>query len=181
MATGFDHEQFTQDMKDLKTFFAGFFKSMGFASKKAEVGGGPTLGFWEERYIRFRLNLVEMGISKVIRTVILILVTVVIFIPLFLDSDTVMKIIIAFIFLSFYTWLFMDHLVVDKKPVGAIAALLVKIQDTRVAGGEAIRGGVTSVGQSLQPSPKAPKKDAPAPAAKPASAAPATPSAAPKP
>lgn len=147
MQSGFNSEQLHKDLEDIKNFISGFFKSFGPTPKKI---GETRLGFIEEQKVRFHLNLVEMGISKIIRISILIIVGLAIVLPILLLTAGILQVIVIFIFLSFGIWLMMDHLVVNKKPVSTVAGYLVKIHDTRIAGqkalGTAISGAVDSLG-----------------------------------
>lgn len=124
MNKGFNRDQLHQDAKDFVVFSKGFSKSFGSTPKKIQ---GEKIGFFEEVYVRFRLSLVEMGISKVIRLVIAIAVAVLLYFILFRNSDTSMRWIVALGFIVFYAWLMMDHLVVDGKPVDMVAKGIVGV------------------------------------------------------
>lgn len=124
MNYGFNHEQLKKDWSDFVGFFTGFGKSFGPSAKKVQ---GKEIGFFQEMYIRFRLNLVEMGISKIIRMVIVLSVGLIIFLPLFINSQLDMRFILAFLFIIFYAWMMMDHLVVNDKPIDTTAKLVVGI------------------------------------------------------
>ena len=124
MNYGFDHDQLQKDWHDFVRFLTGFGKSFAPSTKKVK---GKQIGFFEEMHIRFRLSLVEMGISKLIRTVIVLIVALAVFLPLFIKSQIDMKFILVFAFIIFYVWMMMEHLVVDGKPVDNTAKLLVGI------------------------------------------------------
>ena len=148
MNQSFNHNQFHEDMNDLLKFLKGFGKSFGPSAKKVK---GTEIGIFEELYIRFRLSLVEMGISKIIRTVIAIIVGVFIFLPLFLKSQMDMKVIFLFLFIVFYAWLMMDHLVVDEKPVDTTAKIIVGVHEFGVSLWEGIKDFFGGVFGALNP------------------------------
>ena len=108
----FHHDQFAEDLEAIKKGFFGFLKSFGPSPKK--IVDRP-IGIFEEINIRFRLSLVEMGISKVIRSAMLLIVGIFVYFVLFRNADVWFKFIIGFGFLSYYIWLFMPHLVTDGK------------------------------------------------------------------
>ena len=149
MNYGFNRDQFHQDLQDFWKFFSGFGKSFGPTAKKAK---GQEIGFFHESYIRFRLNLVEMGISKVIRVVISLIVAMILYVVLFRNSDLTMRFILVFGFVVFYAWLMMEHLVVDKKPVDATAKLIVSVHDFWKSLYEGIKGFFSGVVAGLTPS-----------------------------
>lgn len=111
----FNQSQFDADIKAVKNFWTGFIKSFLPGPKSIQ---GRELGFFEEHYIRFRLHLVEMGISKVIRTVIFTLVVGFFLITLFPKLGSDLKIIFVIAVVVYYAWLFAPHLTKDGKPDG---------------------------------------------------------------
>lgn len=121
MHYGFNHDQLQKDWEELTQFLTGFGKSFGPSAKKVQ---GKEIGFFEEVHIRFRLSLVEMGISKLIRSGIAIIVALVL-VPFFIKSQIDMKVVLVAGFLIFYAWLMKEHLVVNDKPVDRVAELLV--------------------------------------------------------
>lgn len=108
----FQQDQFEQDLKDLSEFFMKFVKSFGPSPKK--IVDRP-IGIFEAANIRFRLMLVSWGISKIIRTVIAIIVGLIVYIVLFRNADVMFKIIIAGAFLIYYIWQLAPHLVKEFK------------------------------------------------------------------
>lgn len=154
MNYGFNHEQLKKDWDDFLGFFKGFSKSFGPSAKKVK---GKEIGFFEEMYIRFRLNLVEMGISKIIRTVIVIIVGLTIFLPLFINSQLDMRFILVFLFIIFYAWMMMDHLIVDEKPVDTTAKLIVGIHEFGLGLFSGIKTFFADVFDALNPFPKSDK------------------------
>jgi hypothetical protein len=154
MNYGFNHEQLKKDWADFASFFTGFGKSFGPSAKKVK---GKEIGFFEEMHIRFRLNLVEMGITKIIRTVIVIIVGLIIVLPLFINSQLDMRLIIAFLFIIFYGWMMMDHLVVDKKPIDTTAKLIVGVHDFGLELFAGIKTFFADVFGAINPFPKSEK------------------------
>ncbi len=112
MNYGFNHEQLDADLKAISDFLIKFIKSFGPSQKKIEE---RPIGFFEELYIRFRLHIVEMGITKTIRTSIVIAVGIILFTTLFQDLDKNLKILAIFGFFLFYIWMLLPHLEEDKK------------------------------------------------------------------
>lgn len=108
----FNQSQFDQDWRYVSGFFVKFFKSFGPSQKKVK---DKPVGFLHEQYIRFRLMLVEMGISRVIRNVILIVVGTILYFTIFRNVDPFLKSLTVLGFLLYYIWLFMPHLEDDKK------------------------------------------------------------------
>ncbi len=108
----FHRDQFSEDVTYVKATFWKFVTSFGPSEKK--IVDRP-IGFIESSHIRFRLALVEMGISKVIRTVILLIVGILVYFIIFRHADPFFKLIIAIAFFSYYVWLFVPHLVKDGK------------------------------------------------------------------
>lgn len=154
MNYGFNHEQLKKDWSDFLNFFTGFGKSFAPSAKKIQ---GKEIGFFEESYIRFRLNLVEMGISKIIRSVIVIMVGLVIGLPLFINSQLDMRLIIVFLFIIFYGWMMMDHLVVNDKPVDTTAKLVVGIHKFGLELFSGIKTLFIDIFEALNPFPKSKK------------------------
>ncbi len=148
MNYGFDHGQLQKDWHDFVGFFTGFSKSFGPKQKKVK---DRPISFFEEAHIRFRLSLVEMGISKLIRTVIVIIVMLVVFLPLFIKSQIDMKFILIFFFIVFYVWMMMEHLVVDGKPVDNTAKLLVGIHSFWISVYSGTQDFVSGIFSSLNP------------------------------
>ncbi len=138
MNYGFNHQQFDADLDAVREFFVKFLKSFGPSQKK--VAEKP-LGYFEEKNIRFRLMLVEMGISKIIRSVIAIVVGILVYFVLFRYASPVFKGIIALGFVLYYAWLLAPHLVEDfkmkddkiqGKPVSIISGYLTTLHNERV-------------------------------------------------
>lgn len=154
MNYGFNHEQLKKDWDDFLGFFTGFSKSFGPSAKKVK---GKEIGFFEEMYIRFRLNIVEMGISQVIRLVIVIIVGVTIFLPLFINSQLDMRFIFVFLFIIFYAWMMMDHLIENEKPVDTTAKLIVGIHGFGVELFKGIKTFFTDVIDAINPFSKSDK------------------------
>lgn len=154
MNYGFNHEQLKKDWSDFVGFFTGFGKSFGPSAKKVQ---GKEIGFFQEMYIRFRLNLVEMGISKIIRTVIVIVVGLVIGLPLFINSQLDMRFIVVFLFIVFYAWMMMDHLVVNDKPIDTTAKLVVGIHKFGLELFNGIKTFFADVFNTINPLPKSKK------------------------
>ena len=112
-----------------------FLKSFGPSPKKIEE---RPIGIFEAMHIRFRLSLVEMGISQVIRLGIVIIVGIIIYVTLFRHAGTLFKIIIGLGFVVYYAWLMGPHLVEDfkldgvkitGKPTGTVSGYLVEFHN----------------------------------------------------
>jgi hypothetical protein len=112
MNYGFNHEQLDTDLKAISDFFIKFIKSFGPSQKKIQ---DKPIGFFEELYIRFRLHIVEMGITKTIRSSIVMIVGIILLVTIFQDLDNNFKILAVFGFFLFYVWMFLPHLEEDKK------------------------------------------------------------------
>ncbi len=108
----FKKDQFSEDMAEVAKFFLSFVKSFGPSPKKLV---DRPIGIFEAMHIRFRLSLVEMGISKVIRTGVVLIVGVILYFTLFRYAAPLFKVIIGFAFLIYYIWLFAPHLAEDMK------------------------------------------------------------------
>lgn len=156
MDYGFNHDQFKEDIDDFVTYVTAFGKSFGPSAKKIQ---GKQLGFFEESYIRFRLGLVEMGISKVIRTCIAWIVAIILFFTVFIHADITVQFLLIFGFIVYYAWLMSDHLVVDKAPVSATAGIIVGVQEFTNGVWDGIKGLFTDIFSALNPFGK---KDEPA-------------------
>lgn len=124
MSNGFNRSQLDADVEAVFGFIKKFIASF---LKKPKKIGSVEIGWAEEQKTRFMLNLVEMGISKIIRTIIISLVALFIFLPLFLKSQWDMRGVLFVIFLFFFVWMMQDHLLVDKKPAGFTAGWILKI------------------------------------------------------
>jgi hypothetical protein len=111
----FNQSQFDADVQSVKDFWAGFIKSFLPGPKSIQ---GRELGFFEESYIRFRLHLVDMGISKLIRTVIFTVVILFLLITLFPKLGSDLKILFVIAVIVYYAWLFTPHFTKDGKPDG---------------------------------------------------------------
>lgn len=107
MQYGFNHQQFDADVQAISNFFIKFIKSFGKSPKKIQ---DREVGFFEEIYIRFRLFLVEQGISWCIRSGIIIIVALFLYFTVFRHADVVIKTVIGTGFLLYYIWLFMPHI-----------------------------------------------------------------------
>lgn len=151
MNNGFDHDQLQKDWEDFLGFFTGFAKSFGPKPKKVK---DQEIGFFEEMYIRFRLSLVDMGISKIIRTVLVIIVGLIVFGTLFRNATMEMKLIIVIGFIMYYVWQMNDHLIVDKKPVDTTAKILVGVHDFGHEVIQGIKGLFGGIFDALNPFPK---------------------------
>lgn len=112
MNYGFNDQQLNEDLQAVKDFLIKFLKSFGPSQKKIE---DKPLGFFEEMYIRFRLGLVEMGITKIIRGSIVLMVGLVAMVTLFPNLDSNLKLAMVFGLFLFYVWMFLPHLEEDKK------------------------------------------------------------------
>jgi hypothetical protein len=97
-----------------------------------------------------------MGISKVIRSVMLLIVGVFVYFVLFRHADPWFKAIIGFGFLSYYIWLFMPHLVTDGKfeikdglvvgkPLDKASGYLIMVHNTRLKTQSTISEKVSSM------------------------------------
>ena len=117
MNNQFNQSQFDADVKAVKDFWVGFIKS--FLPGPKSIQGKPV-GFFEEIYIRFRLYLVDMGISKVIRSVIFTIIVGFLFVTLFFKLGSDLKIIFVLGIIIYYAWLFAPHFTEDGKPEGKI-------------------------------------------------------------
>lgn len=126
MNYGFNRNQFHKDVEDFTKFFTGFSKSYGPSAKKVS---GKEIGFFEEMHIRFRLWLVDLGISQVIRLCILIIVGLILWVTIFRHAMLDVRILTIFGFLIFYGWLMDDHLMNKGKPVGTVANIIVETRD----------------------------------------------------
>lgn len=135
MNYGFNNKQLDDDFKAIGDFFVKFLKSFGPSPKK--IVDRP-IGILEASNIRFRLWLVELGISQVIRMVIVLIVGVFVFFTVFIHASTFFKIIIGFGFIIYYVWLMGPHLVEDfkldgvqikGKPTGIISGYLVGLHN----------------------------------------------------
>ena len=123
----FNHDQLRQDLDDFVEFFTAFGKSFGPSAKKIQ---GKKLGFFEEMYIRFRLGMVEMGISRVIRTCIAFVVAIILFFTVFIHADLTTQLILILGYITYYAWLMSEHLVdADKSPVGFSAKVILGVQE----------------------------------------------------
>ncbi len=126
MNYGFNRDQLQQDLKDFREFMTGFGKSFLPSAKKAQ---GKQLGFFEEMYIRFRIELVNMGISKIIRLVIALVVAVILWITVFRNAMTDVRMLLIFGFIVFYGWLMNEHLIDKGKPVDTTAQIIVGVHE----------------------------------------------------
>lgn len=108
----FHRDQLHDDLTSVTESFWKFLKSFGPSQKK--IVDRP-IGIFEELHIRFRLSLVEMGISKVIRMVIALIVGIFLYFVVFRHADPAFKIILVFVYISYYIWLMVPHLVKDGK------------------------------------------------------------------
>lgn len=164
----FNHGQLREDLDDLKRYLSGLFKSIGPSQKKIEE---QPIGLFKEQHVRFRLRLVEMGISQVIRLSIFILVGIFLYFSIFRFADTTIRIIIAFGYLLFYASFLKEHLAKDGKPVSTLAGHLLSLDAKRVSTAESVHktvlGAVGSIGNLIPsvgpkgaaaPKPEAPKK-----------------------
>jgi hypothetical protein len=145
----FNHDQLREDVNDFKEYFFGFAKSFGPGKKKI---GDRGISVFEEMNIRFRLNLVEMGISKIIRLSLLIIVGTFSYFILFRNADIVMKIIFGLAFLAYTIWLYLPHMsegakltgwiVEGGKPVGTFSKYAIKTHNANVS-------ALTWIGEAL--------------------------------
>jgi len=108
----FKKDQFSEDVADIAKFFLSFVKSFGPSEKKLV---DRPIGIFEAMHIRFRLSLVEMGISKIIRTVIALVVGIIVYFTLFRYAAPLFKVIIGGAFLIYYIWLLAPNLAEDMK------------------------------------------------------------------
>jgi len=118
----FDTEQLKSDAQAIKDTFLNFLISFGPSAKKIQ---GRKIGFFEEIHTLFRLSLVEMGISKIIRTGVFIILGVIVYITFFRPVSSDMKWVIGFFTLIYYIWLFMPHLEKNKKDGSFFADMLI--------------------------------------------------------
>jgi hypothetical protein len=137
MSMGFNHDQLNQDINAVKSTFTGFLKSLGPSQKK--VGERPV-SFGEEQHIRFRLMLVEWGIAKIIRTVIVIIVGILVYFLIFRNASGLFKVITGLVFLSYAVWMLLDHLTASAKEGSIVAGQLVNFHQMRLSFQEAIKG-----------------------------------------
>lgn len=131
----FHRSQLEEDFEAIKKFSMDFLKSFGPSPKK--IVDRP-IGVFEAAHIRFRLSLVEMGISQVIRSVIVIIVGIIVYFTLFRYAGVLFKVIIALGFLVYYAWLMGPHLVEDfkldgvqikGKPTGIFSGYMVELHN----------------------------------------------------
>ena len=123
MNYGFNHEQLDADINAVKEFFIKFVKSFGKTPKKVN---DKELGFFEEQYIRFRLHLVDMGISKVIRNIIVIIIGIILFFTVFIHSDILFKVLTVLTIIWIYAWFHMDDL---KKETTLLSGIVMSIHE----------------------------------------------------
>lgn len=136
----FDHDQLQKDLEDFKGFFFGFLKSFGPGKKKI---GERSISVSEEMNVRFRLAIVDMGISKVIRLSILIVVGTLSYFLLFRNADLMMKVVFGLAFLAYAIWLYLPHLspgaklagwvVEGGKPEGMFAKYAIRTHNANVS------------------------------------------------
>lgn len=126
MNYGFNRKQLDRDLEDFFKFFTGFSKSYGPSAKKVS---GKEIGFFEEMNIRFRLWLVDLGISQVIRLCIAIVVGIILWVTILRNAMIDVKVLTVFGFLIFYGWLMDDHLIDKGKPVDTTAKIIVGTRD----------------------------------------------------
>lgn len=147
MKFDFDHKQFDDDVESVKKLFVGFLKSLGPKQKKM---GEVPVGTLEEQHIRFRLSLVEMGISKIIRICLVILFGILLYALVFRNSDGFFKIITVLIFISFLAWMLLDHLKESAKDGSRVAGALVSFHGHRESIQETTFGFISSIFKSIE-------------------------------
>jgi hypothetical protein len=134
----FDRDLLSEDWNHIKDFFGKFFKSFGPSEKKVK---GVPIGFWEGMYIKFRLMLVEMGISQVIRLCLAFIVGVVVYFAIYRQVGPGFKVVTVFLFICYFIWLYAPHLAkdgkikdgkIEGKPEGTVSGLLISFHNNRV-------------------------------------------------
>jgi hypothetical protein len=152
----FDNDQFSKDLAEISKFFWEFTKSFGPSQKK--IVDRP-IGILEEINIRFRLGLVEMGISKIIRMVIAIIVGLIVYFVLFRHAGPFFKILIGGAFLSYYIWLMVPHLATEGKldagkivgePVDMLSGYMIKFHNNRVDGQAFLSQKMSEISQDVK-------------------------------
>lgn len=155
----FHHEQLHHDLDDFWGFFTGFGKS--FVPGEVKLQGKP-LGFWEKKYIGFRLTLVEMGISKVIRVALILIVGLILFFTIFIHADALIKFVCLVGFLLYVAWQYAPHLVDDLKvkdngifegkPTSTVSGLLINMHNTRITTQESAKSTWASFIENIKKS-----------------------------
>lgn len=126
MNYGFNRNQLQKDVDDFINFFTGFTKSYGWSAKKVS---GKEIGFLENMHIRFRLWLVDLGISQIIRLCMVILVGIILWVTIFRNAMLDVRILTLFGFIVFTGWLMNDHLLDKGKPIGTTAHVILETRD----------------------------------------------------
>lgn len=155
----FHHDQLHKDIDDFFSFFTGFGKS--FLPGEVKLQGKP-LGFWEKKHISFRLMLVHMGISKVIRTALVLIVGIILFFTVFIHADMFMKLVCLLAFLLYFAWQYAPHLINDLKvkdngifegkPTGITSGILMDMHNTRIGTQEGIKSSWSSFLENIKKS-----------------------------
>jgi hypothetical protein len=101
---------------------------------------------------------VEMGISKVIRSVIALIVGIILYFLVFRNADLTTQFLIIFGYLVYYVWLMMEHLVIEGKPIDTSAKIMVGVH---TFWGDLLDGIVTFFTDIFEAINPFPKSDAP--------------------
>lgn len=134
----FKKDQFSEDMAEVAKFFLSFVKSFGPSPKKLV---DRPIGIFEAMHIRFRLSLVEMGISKVIRTVMVLIVGIILYFTLFRYASLFFKLIIGGGFFFYYLWIMGTHFAEEGKfkdgkiigkPLDTLSEYFINIHNYRI-------------------------------------------------
>ena len=105
MNSVFDHKTLAEDVTIAKDAVVGFLKSFGPAPRSA--------GLAEDLKDRFMMNMVEMGPLKIIKTLVVLIVTAIIFFAVFLHADTFFKVVSVAVVVVFYGWMFSGEIMDD--------------------------------------------------------------------
>jgi hypothetical protein len=126
MNYGFNHDQFHKDVEDFLKFFTSFGKSFFPSAKKVQ---GKEIGMLEQTTIRFRLYLVDLGITQVIRLGIVAIVGIVLWLVVFRNAMLDVRVITLFGFIAFVGWMMSDHLIKDGEPIHVTAKVTMGVFD----------------------------------------------------
>lgn len=148
MNYGFNRNQLDRDLEDFLKFFTGFSKSYGPSAKKVS---GKEIGFFEEMYIRFRLWLVELGISQLIRLGIVIVVGLILWVTIFRNAMLDVRILTLFGFIVFTGWMMDAHLSDKGEPIHMTARVVLETRDFGFKLFEGIKQLVTDIFYTLFP------------------------------
>jgi len=152
-----DHNQFEDDLIQIKNFFFGL-RNKPF-DPNPKIINNKKIGVFENLQDRVMITLVELGPMKIFKTLVVTIAMILVYVYIFSHADVFFKIVSIVFMVFFYAWVFLPELklemaALDKSHQTGTAHFLVGLNTSRSdtqgailpAIGTAAKGTVTGIG-----------------------------------